>query len=438
LSIRASKLLDWSAKIFAVVVFFLATNGLVRLLQYPSGTVEAVDHAGDPVTQVMWLGFYGATFLLILVHWDRFVNVALSDPLLLLLVGIVVASVLWSAAPTVTLREDVAFVGTTMIGAYLAARHGPGELLRLLAWALGIGALLSLVFGLALPSYGLDPADLDGAWQGIYSGGKNELGRNMALSSMVFLLLALGARRYRWVAWLGFGLSVGLLLLSDSVTSLVTFLIVLVLLTAGMALRWPYTLAVPGFVLLLAGSALATMWFAGNMESVFGAFGRDSTLTGRTLLWPAIVEMIWQRPWLGYGYGAFWLGWEGESSQVWHWTFGIEPVHAHNGFLDLCLHVGLLGVSIFALGFLAGFRRAVSWARATTTWEGLWPLAFLSFILVYNVAESSLLANNSILWLLYVVTVVSTVVRPSEAAMAERTAPKDRSLMVSQGGGSGS
>jgi O-antigen ligase len=427
LNIRAAQLLDFSAKVFAVLVLFLSTNALVRLLLYPGGegTVSDTDPAvGDPVTQVMWLGIYGITLLLIAVRWEQFVQVVTRDKLLVLLVGIAVFSVLWSAAPEVTLRRIVALVGTTMIGAYLATRYSPSELLRLLAWALGMAALLSLVFALALPSYGIDPYDEVEAWRGIYSGGKNELGRTMALSAVVFLLLALGGPKRRWVAWAGFGLSVGLLLLSNSQTSLFALLIVVVLLLPYAALRWRYTLAIPCFILALVALEITALWLDENAQSVLRTLGRDTTLTGRTELWPAVFEMIGQRPLVGYGYGAFWLGWEGESAQVFHLS-GIPAHHAHNGFLDLWLHLGLLGLLTFAVGYLLVAHRAVTWVRLTKTPEELWPLAFLTFVLAYNFSESLILENNNVFWILYVAVALSTLIQPTGAGKGKWTAPKD-------------
>lgn len=87
------------------------------------------------------------------MRWRQFINVLTRDKLLLLLVVVALCSLFWSVSPEVTLRRSVALVGTTAIGAYLATRYTVGGQLRLLAWALGIAALLSLVFGLLLPSY---------------------------------------------------------------------------------------------------------------------------------------------------------------------------------------------------------------------------------------------------------------------------------------------
>jgi len=418
---RAAKLADVCGKGFVVSVLLLSTGALLPLLRGEGGasvppvpggpSIAPPAEGNDPMMQVMWTLVYALSLLLV-VRSKKYLHIATRDKLLLLLVGIAVVSVLWSAAPEVTLRRSAALVGTTLFGIYLAARYDLGELLRLLAWALGIAALLSLVFAIALPSYGTQ-ADYRGlVWRGVYIH-KNILGYNMVLSAVVFLLLALGDRRYRWVTWSGLGLSASLILLSNSITSMITLLALLTLLPLFWSLRWHYSLAVSLYTIAVLGSGILIFWLASNTESVLEAFGRDASLTGRTQLWEPVLEMIWQRPWLGYGYGGFWLGLEGKSALVWN-VSGIYADHAHNGLLNVWLDLGLLGVSVFTLGFLLTLLRALAWARLTKTAEGLWPLAFLSFMLLHNVAETSLLLTNNVVWILYAAVVLLTVRKPRD------------------------
>src|SRR5262249_53870477 len=105
---------------------------------------------------------------------------------------------------------------------------------------------------------------------------------------------------------------------------------------------------------------------------------------------------------LGHGYAAFWLGWEGESAKIWA-ALPWMPPHAHNGFLDLGLELGVIGIVVFVTGFVWATWRATLVIRRTKTVYGLWPIAYLVFIVV-NSAESTILVQNSIFWMLYVAT----------------------------------
>lgn len=252
---------------FTVLVLLLSTGALLTLrgVQPESGVVTSATQEGDSVARLIWVGVYIVVFLLIAARWKRYAYVDLRDKLplllmgllLLILVGLPLVSILWSAAPDVTLRRGIALLGTTIIGVYLAVRYSLREQLRLLAKALGIVALLSLLFALALPSYGISSGEHEGAWKGVFDH-KNTLGSYMAFSAVVFLLLGVRSRRYHRIMWASFfGLSVGLLILSDAKTALVAFFALLVLLPAGNILRWRYNLAVP---ILLALVLLGEAW----------------------------------------------------------------------------------------------------------------------------------------------------------------------------------
>ena len=399
-------------KAFVVLVLLLSSGALIAPLRLEA-PLAVKDGLGtqmqeDLVLQIIWFVIYSVTFFLILLQWRKFTYLATRDKLLLLLIGLAVISILWSVEPGITLRRSVALVGTTAFGVYLAMRFSLAEQLRLVAWALGIAAVLSLLFTLALPGYGISGGEFGGAWRGLYLT-KNSLGAYMALGALVLLLLTIDDRRWRWLTGAGFVLCVGLLLLSGSITALAILLGLFALLPLYRALQWRHMLAVPFLAVagLLLGSAVIVL--ANNLDPALHAVGKDLTLSDRSNVWAAVFVMISERPWLGYGYSSFWQGWEGESAQVWLLTQW-EPPSAHNGYLDLWLNVGLLGVFVFALGCLLGFLRATAWARLTGTVGGLWPVAFLMFLLLYNLSESALLIQNNLFWVLYVATIISVFV----------------------------
>lgn len=402
-----NSLLEFIEKGFAVFALVILSGAVVPLLVSGGGSATALQ--GNPKLLVFYYVVYVVTFFLVLARWKSAVRVVMKNKLLFVLMFITLASVFWSDAPTVTLRRSLALIGTNLVGVYLSTRYNLKDQLHLLAWALGIGVVLSIVFALALPSYGIMSGTHQGAWRGVYMH-KNPMGRIMDLSAMVFLLLAITRHKYRWIMWAGFGLSVSLILLSTSKTALSGFLTLLLLLPLYRAWRWRPTRAVPFFIsVIIIGGSAATL-FLENAEIILGAIGRDLTFTGRTDLWVSVLDKILERPWLGYGFGGFWLGWNGESADVWALnTWG--PPHAHNGFLDLLLDLGLLGFLVFALNFLIVCARAITWARSTRTSEGFWPLIYLTFMLLFNQTESTILVQHSIFWALYLAIACSPIIQ---------------------------
>ena len=90
-------------------------------------------------------------------------------------------------------------------------------------------------------------------------------------------------------------------------------------------------------------------------------------------------------------------------STILHW----KVPHAHNGFIDLTLQLGLVGLALFMVVYFIAVRRALVFAYSEPGKEAMWPLAYLAFIVLYQVTESTIFVGNTILWMVYVSTVCS-------------------------------
>lgn len=383
-------------KVFTVGFLLLSTSALTLIYSRTVNTNESAS-SSNPLLLSLWIGSYSFTLFLLYALRKRTVQLVTKDILVWAIVGIALLSCLWSTVPSLTFRRSILLIGTNAFSLYLATRYSLEEQLRLLAWTLGIGAILSLVFAIALPVYGID---MTGAWRGIYPQ-KNTLARLMVLGTIVFLLLALSIRKYRWFAWAILSLSIGLTLLSQSKTALVNLVTLLLLVILYRALRLHYTRAIPLliFIVLIVGSAVD--WFWTNSTVILSSLGKDVTLTGRTQVWEAVFQMILKRPILGYGFKGFWVdSMDSPANYVWA-AAGWHPNHAHNGILNLWLELGLLGLTVFALGYLMLVIRSVSWLRSTKTAIGFWPLLYITYIFLYNQTESSLISENSFFWIIY-------------------------------------
>jgi exopolysaccharide production protein ExoQ len=389
---------------FVILSYLFLTGAVLPVVNIINGRPPD----DDPITKVLTFGILLGIIFLIFGWHKKVIRIVIKEKLLWVLLGIALFSVFWSANPEQSITRVIALLRATLFGVYLAARFSLKEQLRLLAWALGIVALLSLVFAVALPSYGVmgmggivDGQEIAhaGTWRGVYTH-KNVLGRIMVVSVLVFFLVANSSRRYRWVTWGCFCLSIGLIVLSTSKTSLLIVLVILALLPIYQALRWNNKILLPFLIAVIFVAAGGGMFLIDNIETILGATGRDANLTGRVPLWSLVISKIWERPWLGYGYGGFWSGGSGEDSEIWQIMIW-GPPHSHNGFLEIWLALGLLGFLVFVLNFIAVWFRAVAWVRLTKTAEGLWPISLLTFLFLANLTENSFLDNQSV-WVLYV------------------------------------
>ncbi|NMG18224.1 O-antigen ligase family protein [Brasilonema bromeliae] len=417
---RLSRLAE---KVFVVLTLFFSTSALIPILIEKE---DSVDASQDPYTPILFMGVYVVTLFLVIKNRKSFLYVAQKDIWIWLLVGIALASVLWTVAPDLTLRRGVLLLGTTGFGVYLATRYTMREQLELLAWMFGLIILLSFVFAIALPSYGLmtfqEEGAHAGAWRGVIAH-KNHLGRLMNVSTIVFLLLCVdnslyqqkSQQKYKWILWVGFVLSAILIILSTSKTAFVVFLSLTTILQLYKALRGNYNQVIPSVltVILLVGSIAILL--LDNLPVIATALGRDLTLTGRTDIWGVMFELIWERPLLGYGFNAVWQSWDNEvTAYLWR-TLEWQCPYGHNGFMDLLAELGIVGLIVFCISYVTACIRGVMWLRATKVVEGLWPLMYLTFLFLSNVTESTLVATNSIFWILYISIIFSTAVEYEQA-----------------------
>ena len=382
---------------FTVFILLYSTGAFVNLF---IGSDQLLDPAvGVPELRYLWAVIYVITFALWRRHCRNSLGLLLREWPVILLVGLALVSVAWSDAPALTFRRGIALVGTCLIALYIAARYRLREQLRLLVWMCAISVVFSFFFGWF--HWGAAVDGLEGAWIGIYTQ-RNSLGSMMVLSALIFLLWGKFEPLSRWKARALAAAAAVLLILSGSMTALVAFLFVLILFPVIRALTRS-SRRVAGFLLLASTVAVGLgYWVASHFETVTQAMGRDPGLSGRISLWAASALMAAQRPWLGYGYNAFWLGLAGPSAGVWR-VIGWRAPASHNGLLEIWLDLGAVGVAIAMLGFAGYFVKAFRLLRETPVWENAWPLMFLGIIFVLNLTENIFFGANNIYWLLYMV-----------------------------------
>jgi len=178
-----------------------------------------------------------------------------------------------------------------------------------------------------------------------------------------------------------------LLNMSSSATSslcLVLGCLVIVATSSKMVKRHPTLLT----VLIPIGICLnLVLVFGVGMDinaELAGAVGRDPTLTGRTVIWSAILSTH-TNPLFGAGYETFWLG--PRLQQVWRQT-GSGINEAHNGYLEVYLNLGIFGAVILA-GFLISSYRSICRRLETFPALGSLSLSLWTILPFYNVTEAA-------------------------------------------------
>lgn len=406
-----------------VLLLLLSSMNVITALR-PSSRQQAQSRVFsadlDTSSVAIDAGFYAFGGMLALTRWRRVLRAARSVWPLLALPLLACLSTAWSVQPAVTLRRSVSLMAATWMAIYIGERFSIEEFARLLARTMCLMIVAVLALYLVAPEFVIDRSAYGGALKGL-SAYKNTFGEHMAVALLLIVLIRF--RHFRWSKYAFLLIAAGLLFLSRSATAVLCGVLGLAAIPMWRLARGRNQLLV--FVpLLLAFSAGAYLILA-SPEFIFQLLGRDATLTGRTRLWGILLPVIANRPFVGYGYEAFWAGIKPEVLSVWIDAGRLVPV-GDNGYLDLCLGLGLAGVSLFLFVFIGAFRKAVDYAKSQPESIGVWPITYLFIFAADNICESALLTRGTFPFLVFAILATSLALEYRHATTAVRTTDHQR------------
>jgi len=375
----------------------------VALIMFSGGVLPRLISAeqsadGSPLLRLMWLPVYALTLAAIAWKAKAMAITALRMPFMLALIALAGLSCLWSIDPGLSQRRGLAIAMTCLAGMFIGTRYDWKTLLRMFGMVWLTVSVLSFLTALLNPSFGVMQDVHVGAWMGLYFE-KNQLGGNMARAAFLCGFLFLMDRPWRKLWAFGVVLCAVMVLFTTSKTALLGLLLGMAVLGIG---AWMKRGLLTGLVITWAGVVMAGIFVAVMIfapELIFAALGRDPSLTGRTDIWAALVDMIGQRPWFGYGYGAFWA----TDSEPAYWVREIlewDAPTAHNGWLEVALALGLVGLACLVLDFCMTLWRALR--SSLSTWTGIFALGVCVQFILFSLSESISLQQNDLTWITYV------------------------------------
>ncbi len=323
------------------------------------------------------------------------------------------ASFQWSNQPDLTLRQGllmcVTYGAACMVSQYLSWLR----LARILAGLFTMQAVVSAALAILTPQWGVMTEIYPGAWSGIWSF-KQTLGVAMAVASGGVMGYAL--MQPRAIIWTAPALVIIALcaVKSEATTAiLVTGLAMAMPVAVWLAQRHP-SAAVLSVWAVVSGLAILFLVITILAPLVFQLLGKAPTLTGRTDIWHALEAPLAERPWLGWGYQAFWTDTSLTSpvDKVEAAMEGFRPPDAHSTPIDIRLQMGLIGLVLIGLTFartwlqilmqaarepammpIIGIFTAIT-AMAFTEVIGLYPMDGMTLIVQIVIVKTALSAWN--------------------------------------------
>jgi O-antigen ligase len=352
-------------------------------------------------------------------------------------------SLTWAIAPAIGVRRLFFTVIITWSIFMSVQRAGYDRTVNVIHIVLPILLVVNYVAVAIAPGFAIHHVaeeggddNLVGAWRGVMMQ-KNFAGATCAFTVMYFVLAAKNIKF--WKSAVIILLSAFFLYKTQSKTSMGMLAISLLIGGLYRLYKPRYRVHVIGGVLvllLLTFLGLIVYW-----DDVSAPFVSRDGFTGRTQIWPVIVNYWLDHPFTGSGYGSFWnIGTESPIftyTQSWVTHLG----NGHNGYLDLLAQTGIPGLVLsVAAGIIWPLAQllinpSIDRARGSVIIATIWFAAW------HNVTETSLFDRDAIvqIFLLFALAFLSleTRIGGKKTISAKRTdihgTPKSPSKPIASG-----
>ena len=305
------------------------------------------------------------------------------------------ASVIWSPFPDVAFKRWIKAIGDLVMVLVVVTDPDPIAALRRLISRTGFVLLpLSVLFIRYFGDLGRGYTPDGGPMNTGVTTNKNTLG-------LITFVITLGTLWNVWTLFCrkdapgrgrhllaqGTLLAIGIvvLVMAQSATSIACFAIgaALILATNLLVVRRSPGVVHALVLMMILGGGLTMFFGAGG--SLVHALGRQTNFTGRTEIWAAVLPAV-PNSVVGAGFESFWIGpW---LNDVYHGLSQYMHVNeAHNGYIEVYLNLGWVGVGLLGVILLSGYLHAISVFRRDPSLGSLM-LAYIVVGSIYSVTEA--------------------------------------------------
>jgi exopolysaccharide production protein ExoQ len=393
-----------------IFLFFMASRQPTQwlgggVISPDAATMNSALEEGDPLNRTVLLVLFILGIAILVSRSFRWGNFFRRNWVLVAYLLFALLSVLWSDFPLASFKKWFRDLGNYVMVLVVISDLHPLEALSTLFRRLGYLLMpLSVVMIKYFPDFArqFDPWTGQGSYCGVTTG-KNMLGILCLVCGIYFFwdtvvrwphrknkaqkraILVNGVLTY--LTW-------WLLIICNSATSMTCLIIAYVVVLAAHSKatqRYPRILSVAVPVILLTYMLL---FFGLGLSGTFaGAVGRTS-LSGRNEIWQIVLSQH-TNPLLGTGYESFWLGPRLESI----WAQGWAINEAHNGYLEVYLNLGYVGLFLLLLFMAAVYRNICKKLRPFSS-TGSFSLAIWTAFAFHNTTEADF--RTGVMWFVFV------------------------------------
>jgi O-antigen ligase len=416
-----------TSKALWIALAWLLINGsrpISQWLQIGPPVIHSPDQylEGSPFDAAVFGFLIFAGVLALLGRWRRVMSILQANLPVVLFFCYCALSTLWSDYTFVAGKRWIKATGdVVMILLVMTDSKPPLALKRLLTRAAFVLLPVSVLLIKYYPEIGrgYNPWSWIPTYTGVTSG-KNELG-------MVCLVYGLVCLWCFFTAWkdpdtserkrglIVYGSLVAavlwLLLRSDSMTSTSCFVLAGSVMTVTTFVKLARNMIAVHLIVAVAVAASVAALFFDAGGAALESLGRDPSLTGRTGIWVIVLRLV-QNPWVGTGFESFWLG--DRLQSVWDAYAGTRIQEAHNGYLEVYLNLGWIGVVLLTAVIVTGYRQVTLAYRRGMEGSSL-RLAFFVAAVIYSLTEAGFRMMSPIWFSFLLVTMAAPALVSQES-----------------------
>jgi exopolysaccharide production protein ExoQ len=366
--------------------------------------------SGNPVDRVIYLALIGGGVFALMgrKQMASIGHILKENIFFVLFFAYCALSISWSDYPYVALKRWIKDMGILLMVLIIITAPGHPEPLK---WVLRRCAYVLIPLSITLIKYFPEYSKHYDPWSGYatyigVSTSKNILGILCLMLGLFFTWEIITKWRTKKdpTDFVLLGMILWLLFLSQSLTSMLVLIIGMGLLIFFHVLGERVNPVFGYVVLIILFFAAVDVFFESEISGTFfEMLGRDRTLTGRTKIWDAVIQLV-SNPLIGSGYESFWLG--ERLAKLWA-TFWFRPNQAHNGYLEIYLNLGWIGLTLFAGVVVTAYLHSRQ-AIAVQFEYGVFRLVIWLTALMLNMTEA-VFKGSSPIWMLFLIVMMDPV-----------------------------
>lgn len=378
----------------------------------PPADLASVYLEGSPIDRALYMGLELAAIIVVIARWRRVGSILVKNWPICLFFLFAALSITWSDYPLVTLKHWIKGIGDLMMVLIVLSELDVSDAIKRvftrLAFVLVPVSVLFLKYYLQLGRV------LNLSWQmepvGV-STQKNGLGELCDFLGLVLLWRLRSAyndredphRKRRLMALSAvLAMIVYLLWTCNSMTSICTLSMASAIMFLSIRPAFRRKPALVHFLVLALFCGAVYALFFQSSGTLLSDLGRNPTLTGRTEIWHAALA-VRNNGLVGAGYESFWLG--SRLQDMWRAIPGLHVNEVHNGYIEIFLTLGWVGITLLAVLIGTGYRNVITECRRQPEVASL-RLAFL-FAPVTNALTEAAFRIMGPPWIAFVLAIIA-------------------------------